>query len=60
MSDVHVNVHNTVKFNCDHPRQNQHYYCADNHFLVKAIIANYNLRTNAPANLKSPAQVDIR
>ena len=42
--------------NCDHPWQNQP-YCADNHFWVKATIANYNLWTAAPANLKSLAQV---
>ena len=41
---------------CDRPRENQP-YCADNHFFVKATIANYNLWTSAPANLKSLASV---
>ena len=40
----------------DRPQQNQP-YCVDNHFLVKATIANYNLWTAAPVNLKSLAQV---
>ena len=34
-------------------------WCSENHFLIKVTIANYNLWTAAPTNLKSVAGVVV-